>query len=177
MSSVVEKRKEKRQRHKDIIEIIVYFATQEEPLIPTEKKIILSEIIVSACEYISDGEEVCDHYGTDSSWQEKVMLRFPEIIERFGDDLHPELRDMLMNLSYFRKKFIDNGLSYGNAFYDLFKIYSDGKSFTTLPAAFSNRIKKEVLPGKDSSLVDECKAIAKIMTNFIRKDIEKLKTP
>ena len=177
MRSEIRSRAEKRNLHRDLIEIIIYFTGKKNSLIPADKKILLSKIIVSACDYISEGEEVCDHYGNDDSWQEKIMLRFPEIIDEFGKNLHPELKEMLINILHFRRRFVDHGFDYGSIFYDLFKLYTEGELFMTLPKSFNLRIEREVLSDLDSALTNQCKDIAEIMVEYIKEDIKKDKTP
>ena len=177
MRSEIRRRAEKRSLHRDLIELIIYFTEKNQSLIPADKKQLLSKIIVAACDYISEGKEVCDHYGNDDSWHEKIMLRFPEIVDEFGENLHPELKEMLINISHFRRRFVDYGFDYGNIFYDLFKLYTEGKPFMILPESFNLRIEKEVLTSFDLKLIQQCKDISKIMVEYIKEDIKKHKTP
>ncbi len=176
MGSSLKARKEKRNLHRDLIELIIYFACRKEREIPGIKKVLLSSIILASCDFVSDGEEICDHYGNNKSWEEKLTRRFSLIIDEFGDFLHPDLKEMLYNLSEFRKKIGYEG-RYGNIFYDFFEFYSESReqSVIDLPDKFNQRIEKEVMPKLDSVLIEQCQSIGELTIKYLKKEIREIK--
>ena len=176
MSSSLKSRSEKRNLHKDLIELIIYFACQKENEIPGIKKVLLSSIILASCDFVSDGEEICQHYGNNKSWEEKLTRRFCLIIDEFGDFLHPDLKEMLYNISEFRKKMGYNG-RYGNIFYDFFEFHSESKErpVINLPDEFNERIEKEVMPKLDFVLIEQCQSIGELTIKYLKRDIRQIK--
>lgn len=178
MSNTVRARREKRILHRDVIELIIYFASKEQSELPGIKRRLLAEIILASCDYLTEEEEVYLHCGNDKSWEEKVTRRLPEIIRNFGQKMHPDIKDMLLNISQFREGYNGSTSNYANAFYDLFRLYVSGGDYSTvkLPKSFKERIEKDVLTEFDSKLIRQCKEIAELMTKYIKKDLKELKT-
>lgn len=176
MGNSLNARKEKRNLHKDLIELIIYFACQKENEIPGIKKALLSSIILASCDYVTDGEEFCQHYGNNKSWEEKINRRFCPIINEFGDFLHADLKEMLFNISEFRKKIGYKG-RYGNIFYDLFHLYAKNRDqpIINLPPEFNQRIEEEVIPVLDPTLVKQCQEIGELTIKYLKRDISKIK--
>lgn len=176
MNGHLQARKDKRKLHKDLIEVIVYFAARKQKEIPGIKRVLLSAIILASCEFVSNGKETCHHFGNNRSWEEKVTRRFCLIIDEFGDFLHPDLKEMLYNISEFRKKMGYNG-RYGNIFYDFFELHSDNRNQPTiqLPTRFNRRVERDVLSELDLSLVIQCKAIGELTVKYLKRDLRKIK--
>lgn len=176
MSNTIEKREERRVLHRDIIELIIYFASNRQKELPGVKRRLLAGIILASCDYLTQGEDIYLHCGNDRSWEEKVTRRLPCIIDDFGDDLHRDIKDMLLNISQFRDK-SGSKFRYENAFYDLFSLYvgSNDYPIVQLSEKFKERIESEVLEKFSSKLVSQCKKIGKLMANHIEKEVEELK--
>lgn len=174
--NILERRKEKRELHKDIIETIIYFAAKEQKKIPAIKELLLSEIILGACDYLSVKKET-NYCGTKRSWEEILKGEFPEIIEQSENELHPELKELLINISLFRKELFVTTKKYDDIFYDLTDLHlmKNDCFLLSLPAEFFERIEKEVIRDMEQAIVDQCKKIGKKMVKYISRDIERYK--